>query len=140
MKINELLETLSQIQETEVDNALEVLVKKALAKVGTEYKEVIELPKENLLDFANIMYEYGFEDGANSLDESINEAAERYLSVEYNEANPKKQNLVLYQNGAVVDTMEIDLADPLKTSDQEVRELAKKEFPNITNDIRVAWF
>ena len=72
MKINELLETLSQIQETEVDNALEVLVKKALAKVGTEYKEVIELPKENLLKFADIMYEYGFEDGANSLDESLN--------------------------------------------------------------------
>ena len=77
MKINELLETLSQIQETEVDNALEVLVKKALAKVGTEYKEVIELPKENLLDFANIMYEYGFEDGANSLDESLNEVTEK---------------------------------------------------------------
>ena len=77
MKINELLETLSQIQETEVDNALEVLVKKALAKVGTEYKEVIELPKENLLKFADIMYEYGFEDGANSLDESLNEVTEK---------------------------------------------------------------
>ena len=140
MKLNELLETLSQIQEMDVDNALEELVKKALAKVGIDLREVTELSKENLLKFADIMYEYGFEDGANSLDESLNEAAERYLSVEPNEENPQKERLALYQNGTVVDTMEIDLTNPLKTSDQEIRELAKKEFSNITNDIRVAWF
>ena len=77
MKLNELLETLSQIQEMDVDNALEELVKKALAKVSTDLREVTELSKENLLKFADIMYEYGFEDGANSLDESLNEVTEK---------------------------------------------------------------
>ena len=77
MKLNELLETLSQIQEMDVDNALEELVKKALAKVGTDLREVTELSKENLLKFADIMYEYGLEDGANSLDESLNEVTEK---------------------------------------------------------------
>lgn len=77
MKLNELLKQLNEIdlQMKEPDvNPLEELVKKALAKTGTPYNEIIEMPKENLLDFANIMYEYGYEDGANSeMQESLTE-------------------------------------------------------------------
>ena len=73
-------------------------------------------------------------------EEKVEEAAERYLSVEPNEAHRDKEILALYQGPALVDSMEIDLKDPLNTKDQEIREIAKKEFDNISDDIRVAWF
>lgn len=76
MKMQELLQKLTISEDMDLnmskympDNALEELVKKALAKTGTPYNEIIEMPKENLLDFANIMYEWGYEDGANSSEE-----------------------------------------------------------------------
>lgn len=144
MKLNELLKQLNELdlQMKEPDgNPLEELVKKALAKTGTPYNEIIEMPKENLLDFANIMYEYGYEDGANSeMHESLTETMERFLSVEYNEAQPDKQMLVLYNGPTVVDLEEIDLDDTLHTTDQEVREIAKTFWDNITDDIRVQWY
>lgn len=143
MKLNELLKQLNELdlQMKEPDgNPLEELVKKALAKTGTPYNEIIEMPKENLLDFANMMYEWGYEDGVNSKEESINETMERFLSVEYNEAQPDKQMLVLYNGPAVVDSEEIDLDDTLHTTDQEVREIAKTFWDNITDDIRVQWY
>lgn len=144
MKLNELLKQLNELdlQMKEPDgNPLEELVKKALAKTGTPYNEVIEMPKENLLDFANIMYEYGYEDGANSeMQESLTETMERFLSVEYNEAQPDKQMLVLYNGPTVVDSEEINLDDTLHTTDQEVREIAKTFWDNITDDIRVQWY
>ena len=74
------------------------------------------------------------------MDESLNEAMERYLSVEYNEAHPDKQMLVLYQGSAVVDSVEIDLEDPIHTPDNVIRQMAKDAFDNITDDIRVTWF
>ena len=71
----------------------------------------------------------------------INEIAmERYLSVEYNEADPDKQTLVLYNGPAVVDSETINLEDPLHTPDQEIRDIAKKYFDGITDDIRVVWY
>jgi hypothetical protein len=72
--------------------------------------------------------------------ERLFETAEVHLSVEYNEAHPDKQMLVLYKGPAIVDSVEIDLADPLHTPDEDVREIAKQHFENITDDIRVAWF
>lgn len=74
------------------------------------------------------------------MDESLNEAMERYLSVEYNTAHPDKQMLVLYQGPAVVDSVEIDLEDPIHTPDNVIRQMAKDAFDNITDDIRVTWF
>jgi hypothetical protein len=72
--------------------------------------------------------------------ERLLETGEVYLSVEYNESHPHKQTLVLYRGAAVVDSTEIDLADPLHTPDEDVREIAKQHFGNIADDIRVAWF
>lgn len=72
--------------------------------------------------------------------ERLLETGEVYLSVEYNEAHPHKQILALYKGSAIVDSVEIDLADPLHTPDEDVREIAKQHFENITDDIRVAWF
>ena len=72
--------------------------------------------------------------------ERLLETGEAYLSVEYNEAHPHKQTLVLYRGAAIGDSVEMDLDDPLHTPDEDVREIAKQHFENITDDIRVAWF
>lgn len=74
------------------------------------------------------------------MDESLNETMERYLSVEYNEAHPDRQMLVLYQGPAIVDSVEINLEDPIHTPDNVIRQMAKDAFDNITDDIRVIWF
>ena len=74
------------------------------------------------------------------LDKMIDDAMESFLSVEPNEAHKDKELLVLYHGPAVVDSVEIDLKDPLHTKDEEIREIAKQYFKNITDDIRVAWF
>jgi len=140
MEIENLLEQLNNFDESE-DKVLDKLVGKEAAKLGLNFdfdkNEEIKMNTNDLLAICDAMYGLGFEDGAN---DKINEAVERYLSVEYNEANPDKQTLVLYNGVAIEDSIEIDLENPLKTPDSEVRKIAKEHFSNITDDIRVAWY
>lgn len=153
MNAKELLKKLNemdlQMKEPE-GNPIELLINQEAGKLGLEFdlsanKEVC-MNTNDLLVICENIYEMGYEDGANSemqepTNESINEIAmERYLSVEYNEADPSKQTLVLYNGPAVVDSELINLEDPLHTTDQEVRELAKTFWDNITDDIKVAWY
>lgn len=153
MNAKELLKKLNemdlQMKEPE-GNPIELLINQEAGKLGLEFdlsanKEVC-MNTNDLLVICENIYEMGYEDGANSemqepTNESINEIAmERYLSVEYNEADPSKQTLVLYNGPTVVDSELINLEDPLHTPDQEVRELAKTFWDNITDDIKVAWY
>ena len=149
MDIKELIEALTIKEdhiniEAKQDSTWGGIVRRELAKLGLHInpnEKDFTLPVADLIDFADAIYQMGFEDGANSeMKESVNETMERYLSVEPNEAHKDKETLVLYYGPAVVDSAMIDLKDPLHTTDQEVRELAKTLFDNITDDIRVAWF
>lgn len=149
MKIQELLNKLNEIDtklsEEPKGKPIEELVSLEARKLGLEFdltkNEEIKMNTNDLLIFCDNFYEMGFEDGANSLNENINEnALERYLSVEYNEAHPDKQILALYNGPAVMDSVEIDLKYPLHTNAQEIRDIAKQHFDNITDDIRVAWY
>ena len=151
MKIKNLLKQLNEMdlnmsKYAPSDNKVtEEFINLAARKVGLKLdlskNEEIKMNTNDLKVICETIYEYGYEDGANSeMNESLNEAVERFLSVEYNEAHPDKQTLVLYQGPARVDSEMIDLDDPLHATDQEVRELAKTYWKDITDDIRVTWY
>ena len=83
------------------------------------------------------------------MDESLDEAMERYLSVEPIEGGflPNTDieytaQIVLYEGDVVVDSIMIPLYyDEIKgDKDDYIRSIAKDHFDNITDDIRVTWF
>lgn len=152
MKIQELLNKLNemdlQMKEPE-GNPIELLINQEAGKLGLEFdlsanKEVC-MNTNDLLVICENIYEMGYEDGANSemqesTNESINEIAmERYLRVEPSDfAEDGKSALVLYQGNDKEDDILFKLNDNM--TDKDIREIAKKYFNNITDDIRVAWY
>ena len=86
------------------------------------------------------------------LKQYINETMERYLSVEPTGPNVRTPgfNISLYQgetkvpnklNGNDFIGMSLLHSKPLiEYTDQEIRDIAKQYFDNITDDIRVIWY
>lgn len=74
------------------------------------------------------------------MNEALNEIAmERYLSVEPSDfTEDGKSALVLYQGNDKEDDILFKLNDNM--TDKDIREIAKKYFNNITDDIRVQWY
>lgn len=72
-------------------------------------------------------------------EEKVEEAAERYLCVD---PNPDDEThnavLTLCQGNDDIDAIGFTLTDDMK--DQDIREIAKGNFDNITDDIRVQWY
>lgn len=148
-KIEKLLEQFNQCEDLNMSNyapeegkELVALVELEAKKLGLEFdlskNEEIKMNTNDLLTLCDVFYNNGYEDGTNY--GQIDEAVERFLSVEYNEAQPSHQTLVLYNGPTVVDSVEIELKDVSHTDDQTVRDIAKKHFDNITDDIRVTYY
>ena len=148
-RIEKLLEQLNQCEDLNMSDyapkegkELVALVELEAKKLGLEFdlskNEEIKMNTNDLLTLCDIFYTNGYEDGANY--GQIDEAVERFLSVEYNEVQPSHQTLVLYNGPAVVDSVEIELKDVSHADDQTVRDIAKKHFDNITDDIRVTYY
>lgn len=148
-KIEKLLEQFNQCEDLNMSNyapeegkELVALVELEAKKLGLEFdlskNEEIKMNANDLLTLCDVFYNNGYEDGTNY--GQIDEAVERFLSVEYNEAQHSHQTLVLYNGPAAVDSVEIELKDVAHTDDQTVRDIAKKHFDNITDDIRVTYY
>ena len=73
------------------------------------------------------------------LEKFVEISMERYLSVEPSDfAEDGKSALVLYQGNDKEDDILFKLNDNM--TDKDIREIAKKYFDNITDDIRVQWY
>ena len=66
-------------------------------------------------------------------DTQILETMERYLSVE-------PEGLVLYAGDKVEDRLDNPVYYQTNYTDEDIRNMAKKVFTNITDDIRVQWY
>ena len=66
-------------------------------------------------------------------DTQILETMERYLSVE-------PEGLVLYAGDEVEDRLDNPVYYQTNYTDEDIRNMAKKVFTNITDDIRVQWY
>jgi hypothetical protein len=147
MDIKELIEALTIKEdhiniEAKQDSTWGGIVRRELAKLGLHInpnEKDFTLPVADLIDFADAIYQMGFEDGANSeMKESVNETMERYLSVEPVDEG-KAIEVFLYlgdkksENSFMLDKAYIG-------NDKAVRKQAKYEFDNITDDIRVQWY
>ena len=66
-------------------------------------------------------------------DRQILETMERYLSVE-------PEGLVLYAGDEVEDRLDNPVYYQTNYTDEDIRNMAKKVFTNITDDIRVQWY
>ena len=130
-----------EILHDELEEQMDLVVAPELCEYEITGTEIVgfqydEETCEGSFEF-NIFYTIG-------IDESLNEAVERYLSVEPIEGGfiPNTDieytaQVVLYEGDKPVDSIMFPFDDQ---TDKEIRELAKDHFPNITDDISVIWY